>query len=125
MIILVHLEYGRRKNEQATSLAGEQLRLEIELLTAKSGEIEPLKAGILELEARLAQYENSHTPPSLRRCRKRKKENDNKGKPGQKIGHSVTRPSAIIFISFSRSSNSLKYPEIKERAPLLLSLFFP
>ena len=35
----------------------EQLKYEIELLKAK----------ICELEARLAQYENAHTPPSLRR----------------------------------------------------------
>ena len=41
----------------------EQLRLEIELLKAK----------IRELEARLAQYENAHTPPSLRRGRNHKK----------------------------------------------------
>ena len=50
-------------------------------------ENELLKAKIIELEARLAKYENAHTPPSLRRGRRRKKENDNKGKPGQKIGH--------------------------------------
>jgi predicted RNA-binding Zn-ribbon protein involved in translation (DUF1610 family) len=63
----------------------EQLKRENELLKAK----------IRELEARLAQYENAHTPPSLRRGRRRKKENDNKGKPGQKIGHTgVTRPLA-------------------------------
>jgi hypothetical protein len=48
-----------------------------------------LKAKIIELEARLAQYENAHTPPSLRRGRNRKKdqEKNNKGKPGQKVGH--------------------------------------
>jgi len=58
-------------------------------------ENELLKAKIIELEARLAKYENAHTPPSLRRGRRRKKENDNKGKPGQKIGHiGVTRPLA-------------------------------
>ena len=63
----------------------EQLKREIELLKAK----------ISELEARLAQYENAHTPPSLRRSRNRKKDDDNKGKPGQKIGHKgVTRPYA-------------------------------
>ena len=63
----------------------EQLRLEIELLKAK----------IRELEARLAQYENAHTPPSLRRGRNRKKDKSDKGKPGQKIGHKgVTRPYA-------------------------------
>ena len=60
-------------------------------------ENELLKAKIIELEARLAQYENAHTPPSLRRGRNRKKDQDksDKGKPGQKIGHKgVTRPYA-------------------------------
>ena len=60
-------------------------------------EIELLKAKIIGLEARLAQYENAHTPPSLRRGRNRKKDQDknDKGKPGQKIGHKgVTRPYA-------------------------------
>ena len=74
-----------------------QLRLEIELLTAKLSEIEPLKTRIQYLEAKLAQYENAHTPPSLRRGRNRKKDQDknDKGKPGQKIGHKgVTRPYA-------------------------------
>jgi len=74
-----------------------QLKLENELLTAKVSEIEALKAKILELEAKLAQYENAHTPPSLRRGRNRKKDQDknDKGKPGQKIGHKgVTRPYA-------------------------------
>ena len=72
-----------------------QLKLENELLKARVSEIEPLKAKIRELEARLAQYENAHTPPSLRRGRNRKKDRDtnNKGKPGQKVGHKgVTRP---------------------------------
>jgi len=74
-----------------------QLRLEVELLTAKLSEIEPLKTRIQELEAKLAQYENAHTPPSLRRGRNRKKDQDknDKGTPGQKIGHKgVTRPYA-------------------------------
>jgi transposase len=65
----------------------EQLRSENELL----------KARIIELEARLAKYVNAHTPPSLRRDRNRKKDQDenNKGKPGQKTGHvGVTRPYA-------------------------------
>ena len=65
----------------------EQLRRENELLKAKVG----------ELEARLAQYENAHTPPSLRRGRNRKKElnEGGNGKPGQKIGHKgITRPHA-------------------------------
>lgn len=52
-----------------------QLELENELLKAK----------ICELEARLAQHENAHTPPSLKRGRNRKKEEDkkNNGKPGR------------------------------------------
>jgi transposase len=60
-------------------------------------ENELLKAKIRELEARLAKYENAHTPPSLRRGRNRKKDQDknNKGKPGQKVGHKgLTRPYA-------------------------------
>lgn len=64
----------------------EQLRRDNELLKAK----------IIELEARLAQYENAHTPPSLRRGGNRKEDNDRKGKPGQKIGHKgITRPCAV------------------------------
>jgi transposase len=58
-------------------------------------EIEKLLEYTKELEARLAQYENAHTPPSLRRDRNRKKGQDkgSNGKPGQKIGHKgVTRP---------------------------------
>jgi len=65
----------------------EQLRRENELLKAK----------VRELEARLAQYENAHTPPSLRRGRNRKigQNKGFNGKPGQKIGHKgITRPHA-------------------------------
>ncbi len=70
-----------------------QLREQNELLRLEN---EMLKARIRELEARLAQYENAHTPPSLRRGRNLKKDKTNKGKPGQKAGHKgVTRPSAI------------------------------
>ena len=36
-------------------------------------EIELLKEYIMQLEARLAKYENAHIPPSLRRGRNRKK----------------------------------------------------
>jgi transposase len=36
-------------------------------------ENELLRDHIAKLEARLAKYENAHTPPSLRRGRKRKK----------------------------------------------------
>jgi transposase len=69
-----------------------QFREQNELLRREN---ELLKAKIRELEARLAQYENAHTPPSLRRGRNRKKDNDNKGNPGQKMGHKgVTRPCA-------------------------------
>jgi transposase len=56
-----------------------------------------LKVQIAQLEARLAKYENAHTPPSLRRGRKRKKDygDVDRGKPGQKVGHSgVSRPLA-------------------------------
>ena len=63
----------------------EQLRRENELLKAK----------IRELEARLARYENAHTPPSLRGGRNRKKHKEDKEKPGQKEGHKgLTRPYA-------------------------------
>jgi transposase len=67
--------------------SNEQLRRENELLRAR----------IKELEALLAKYENPHTPPSLRRGRNRKREQNEGevGKPGQKIGHKgVTRPHA-------------------------------
>ena len=60
-------------------------------------EIELLKECIRNLEARLAKYENAHTPPSSRRGHNRKKETNGgvKGIPGQKIGHKgVTRPQA-------------------------------
>jgi transposase len=71
-----------------------QLREENDQLKREN---ELLKTKIIELEARLAQYENAHTPPSLRRGRNRKKDQDknDKGKPGQRIGHKgVTRPYA-------------------------------
>jgi transposase len=67
--------------------SNEQLRRENELLRAR----------IKELEALLAKYENPHTPPSIRRGRNRKREQNEGelGKPGQKIGHKgVTRPHA-------------------------------
>ena len=72
----------------------EQLRKENKLLKQEN---ELLKAKIMELESRLAQYENAHTPPSLRRGRKRQRDLDEKTneKPGQKIGHrGITRPHA-------------------------------
>lgn len=71
----------------------------IELLQERNEQLERenefLKAKIIELEARLAQYENAHTPPSQKRGRNRKKGLISKGKPGQKDGHKgITRPSA-------------------------------
>ncbi len=71
-----------------------QLREQNELLKREN---ELLKAKIRELEARLAQYENAHTPPSLRRGRNRKIGQDKNlnGNPGQKIGHKgLSRPYA-------------------------------
>jgi transposase len=72
----------------------EQLREEMERLKREN---KLLKDQIAKLEARLAKYENAHTPPSLKRGRKRKKDYDegNRGKPGQKVGHrGVSRPLA-------------------------------
>jgi len=60
-------------------------------------ETELLKGRIKELEAKLAMYENAHTPPSLKRGGNRKKDQNEGGgkKPGQKKGHKgVTRPPA-------------------------------
>jgi transposase len=77
---------------------GETINQPQERIEQLERENELLKAKISELEARLAKYENAHTPPSLRRGRNRKKggDKDNKGKPGQKIGHKgVTRPYAV------------------------------
>jgi transposase len=61
----------------------------IDLFDQLQTDMELLKTKNRELEAKLAQYENAHTPPSLRRGRNRKKDQDenDKGKPGQKIGH--------------------------------------
>jgi transposase len=76
---------------------GETIRQLMELIEQQRHEIELLKARITELEARLAKYENPHTPPSLRRGGKgRREQNEGElGKPGQKIGHEgVTRPHA-------------------------------
>jgi transposase len=68
-----------------------------ELIEHLTHENKLLKERIIELEARLAKYENAHTPPSLRRGRNRKKEQNggDQAKPGQKIGHKgVTRSQA-------------------------------
>jgi transposase len=75
---------------------GETDKQPIALVEQLQKENELLRSRIKELEARLAQYENPHTPPSLRHGRNRRKDpdNKNKGKPGQGIGHKgVTRPS--------------------------------
>jgi transposase len=58
-------------------------------------ENELLRGRIIELESRLALYENAHTPPSLRRGGNHKNDQNEgvKGKPGQKEGHKgLTRP---------------------------------
>jgi len=68
-----------------------------EIIRQLKRENESLKACIKELEAKLAMYENAHTPPSLKRGGKRKKDQNKGGgnKPGQKKGHKgVTRPPA-------------------------------
>lgn len=65
-----------------------------EVIAQLERENELLRARIRELEAQLAKYEKSHTPPSLRRdgtSRKNQKKNGGR-KPGQKRGHKgVTR----------------------------------
>jgi len=76
---------------------GETVRQPTEIIAELKQEIELLKARIKELEALLAKYENPHTPPSLRRDGKGRREQNEggPGKPGQKIGHEgVTRPHA-------------------------------
>ena len=68
-----------------------------EIIRQLKRENKSLKACIKELEAKLAMYENAHTPPSLKRgsnCKKYQNKGSGK-KPGQKKGHeSVTRPPA-------------------------------
>jgi transposase len=76
---------------------GETIRQLRELVEQLKRENELLKAKVGELESRLAQYENAHTPPSQRRGGNRKKDQNegDKGKPGQKKGHKgLTRPYA-------------------------------
>ncbi|KAF5411019.1 MAG: hypothetical protein C5S47_05230 [Candidatus Methanogasteraceae archaeon] len=68
-----------------------------EIIRQLKCENESLKGRIRELEAKLAMYENAHTPPSLKRNGNRKKDqNESGGKnPGQKKGHEgTTRPPA-------------------------------
>jgi transposase len=75
----------------------ETIRQLQDLIERLRHENELLRKRIIELEARLAKYENAHTPPSLRRGRNRKKDQkgEERGKPGQKIGHKgITRPQA-------------------------------
>jgi transposase len=75
---------------------GDKFKAPQERIEQLEREIVLLHAQIRELEARLALYENAHTPPSLRRGRNRKRDDDNKGTPGQKIGHKgVTRPFVV------------------------------
>jgi transposase len=75
----------------------ELIKQQQETIDQLTRENEFLKRRIEELEARLAKYENAHTPPSQKRGRDCKKEQNEggKGTPGQKIGHKgVTRPHA-------------------------------
>jgi len=75
----------------------ERLNQLLEMVDRLTRENELLKRRIVELEARLAQYENAHTPPSLKRGGSRKKDQKEgeKGKPGQKMGHKgLTRQTA-------------------------------
>ena len=75
----------------------ERINQLLEMVDRLTRENELLKRRIIELEARLAQYENAHTPPSLKRGGSRKKDakEGEKGKPGQKIGHKgLTRQTA-------------------------------
>jgi hypothetical protein len=62
---------------------GDKFKQPQERIEQLEREIVLLHAQIRELEARLARYENAHTPPSLRRGRNRKRDDDNKGTPGQ------------------------------------------
>ena len=69
-----------------------QLREEMEQLKREN---KLLNDQIAQLESRLSKYENAHTPPSLKRGRKRKKDYDewDRGKPGQKVCHKgISRP---------------------------------
>lgn len=84
--LLETIDQLKRENDQLRH-ENDRLRLENELLRRR----------MIELEARLAQYENAHTPPSLKRGGNHKKNPNegDKGKPGQKIGHEgLTLPTA-------------------------------
>jgi transposase len=67
---------------------GETIKQPQDRIEELERENELLKAKVSELEARLAQYENAHTPPSLRRGRNRKKDPDknNKGNVHARLG---------------------------------------
>lgn len=68
--------------------------------------IEGLKKRIAELEAKLARYENPHTPPSKRNFQRNKSHRSNR-KPGRKIGHKgVTRkcPTPTHFAEAKRET---------------------
>jgi len=52
---------------------GEIIKQLRELVEQLKHENKLLKLRVIELESRLAQYENAHTPPSLRRGGNRKK----------------------------------------------------
>jgi len=61
---------------------GEIIKQLRELVEQLKHENELLKLKVIELESRLAQYENAHTPPSLRRGGNRKKDQDKKNIEG-------------------------------------------
>jgi hypothetical protein len=68
-----------------------------EIIRQLKRENESLKGRVMELVAKLAMHDDTHTPPSLKRGGKRKKDQNDGGvkKPGQKKGHKgVTRPPA-------------------------------
>ena len=58
-----------------------------EIIRQLKRENESLKGRMLELEAKLAMHDNAHTPPSLKRGGKRKKDQDaGDGKAGAEEG---------------------------------------
>jgi ssDNA-binding Zn-finger/Zn-ribbon topoisomerase 1 len=58
------------------------------LIQEKLGRVDGLEKRVAELEARLAQYENSNTPPSLSSVKLHSiGGNKKKGKPGRSVGH--------------------------------------
>jgi transposase len=80
----------KRKIERLQQIILEQQN-RIESLENKLKYVETLENKVKSLEARLAKYENAHTPPSL--TEKKRPPSDGSGKPGQKEGHpGITRP---------------------------------